>query len=173
MSRWSVATALFLTLVLALSWSLTERQALADQDIVPFEIPQTIVCDDATYTLSDAFRTSTNEHVNAAGDTMITVVQKPNGMVAEDGDGNTFRVVGVIHGQIKLSATGRGHANIGARLRIVEQGGGTVGTVGARIRLSTDGGPQSSDLGSCSFSWPPQPGIIDCVDLDPEGCPPL
>jgi hypothetical protein len=157
-------------------WSMSKPHALAG-GLVPFEIDlrPTILCDDATYALSGTFRTKINEHVNAAGGMVTTVVQIPNGMVAEDGDGNTFRVVGVIHAQGTLNEnTGRGQGSITTLLRIVGRGGGIAGTVWTVMHIDAAGVVESSDNGTCSLSFiqpfKPEP-ITNCIDfLDPKGC---
>ncbi|MCH7999342.1 MAG: hypothetical protein IIA91_07675 [Chloroflexi bacterium] len=174
MNRWSLAAALLLALSPALFWSMSRPHALAG-GAVPFEIPPIIVCDDASYFLSGAFRTKLNEHVNASGDTVITGVQIPTGMVAEDGDGNVFRVVGVIHGRVTLDAdTGRGQASSTTVLRIVGRGRGTVGTVWTAMHIDADGVVESSDNGSCALVLVQKPVMFvvigSCIDFG-EGCP--
>ena len=140
----------------------------------------TIVCDDATYTLSGGLRTKFDERVNAAGDTIITVVLIPSRMVAEDGEGGTFRVVGVAHARTAFNEdTGPGQVSITVLLRIVGRGGGIVGTVWTEMRTDADGVMEFSDRGTCELRVTNDPlgclqcTIDNCISFEPEGCPPF
>jgi hypothetical protein len=113
---------------------LAPTAALANQPAVTETVPvdgEQFVCEDATYTLvSGDIRFVLHEGQSASGNENFTVTISPSNVLAENEEGETFRLAGAFWvGGTFNAKKGLFQFTVTDHFQIVEQGGGTVGDV--------------------------------------------
>lgn len=138
---------------------LAPTAALANQPAVTETIPvsgEQFVCEDATYTLvSGDIRFVVHEGQSASGNENFTLTISPSNVLAENEEGETFRLAGAFwvggtfnakKGTFQFTATDH--------FQIVEQGGGTVDDVQVTAHVTFVSPDKINvkefDLGTCS-----------------------
>ncbi len=109
-------------------------------------------CTDATYTIvSGSIRLVLHEDVTASGNMNVTGTLTPEHVVAQDEAGNLFDIVGAgwFGGSFNANTGGAAFTDT-EKFQIVQQGGGTVGSVNLTTHISPNGDFKSFDFGNCA-----------------------
>jgi hypothetical protein len=108
-------------------------------------------CSDANYTIiSGSISLVLHEGVAASGNMNVTGTVTPQGVVAQDEAGNLYDIVGAgWFGGSMNARTGGGAFTDTEKFQIVQQGGGTVGSVNLTTHISPNGDFNSFDFGDC------------------------
>jgi hypothetical protein len=108
-------------------------------------------CSDANYTIiSGSIRMVLHEDVTASGNMNVTGTITPQQVVAQDEAGNLYDIVGAgwFGGSMNAKTGGSAFTDT-EKLQIVQQGGGTVGSVNLTTHISPNGDFNSFDFGNC------------------------
>jgi hypothetical protein len=110
-----------------------------------------IVCGANTYTVtSGTLRIVLHEGFSASGNINFTGTLTPQHIVAEDGAGNVYSLVGAFwFGATANANTGGAQSTFTGKLQIVSNGGGTVDSVNVVMHISPNGHVSSFDFGTC------------------------
>jgi hypothetical protein len=143
----------FLVAVLALTPALATT-ALASgpaQKSTESVVGDHIVCEDATYTItSGEIQIVFHEGESASGNFNFTATITPRKVVAEDSEGNEYRVVGAFwFGGTFNSQTEAFQETFTGKLQIVSADGGTVDSVNVTFHQSPNGVVKDFDFGTC------------------------
>jgi hypothetical protein len=143
-----------LAAVTALTLALSASPALANGPAVhsSFDpVGSVFVCGANTYTVtSGTVSTVMHEGSSASGNSNFTFTATPKQVMAEDEDGNVYRIVGAIWGGGTFNAqTGGFQTTFTGKLQIVSQGGGTADSVNVVLHMSPNGDVNSFDFGTC------------------------
>jgi hypothetical protein len=120
--------------LIAMGLVLAPGAAMANQPAVTETIPvagEQFVCEDATYTLvSGDIRFVVHEGQSASGNRNFTLTISPSNVLAENEDGETFRLAGAFWvGDTFNAKKGTFQFTVTDHFQIIDQGGGTVGDV--------------------------------------------
>ena len=110
-----------------------------------------IVCEDETYTItSGQIQIVFHEGESASGNFNFTVTITPRKVVAEDSEGNQYRVVGAFwFGGTFNSKTEAFQNTFTGKLQIVSAGGGTADSVNVTFHQSPNDVVKEFDFGTC------------------------
>jgi len=145
--------------LIATSLAMVPGVAMANQPAETETIPvdgEQFVCEDATYTLvSGDIQLTVHEGESASGNSNFTLTIAPSNVLAENEEGETFRVAGAFWvGSTTNAKKGTFQFTFTDHFQIVEKGGGTVGDVqvtGHVTFVSPDRiNVKEFDFGTCS-----------------------
>jgi hypothetical protein len=110
-----------------------------------------IVCEDETYTItSGQIQIVTHEGESASGNFNFTGTITPRKVVAEDSEGNEYRVVGAFWFGGTFNSKREAFQNtFTGKLQIVSAGGGTADSVNVTFHQSPNGKVKEFNFGSC------------------------
>jgi hypothetical protein len=109
-------------------------------------------CATTTYTIvSGSIRIVIHEDVTASGNMNVTGTLTPQDVVAKDEAGNLYDIVGAgwFGGSFNANTGGEAFTDT-EKFQIVQQGGGTVGSVNLTTHISPNGNFVSFDFGTCA-----------------------
>lgn len=132
--------------------------ALADRPAERFTedvTGETLVCEDATYTItSGQINIVVHEGSSASGNQNFTFTLTPKNVVAEDEEGNTYRIVGAVWGGGAINANTGGEVfTVTEKLQIVSRGGGTADSVNTIFHITAQPNKlviKDFDFGTCA-----------------------
>jgi hypothetical protein len=108
-------------------------------------------CATTSYTIvSGSIRLVFHEDVTASGNMNVTGTITPQGVVAQDGAGNRYDIVGAgwFGGAFNANTGGTAFTDT-EKFQVVQQGGGTVDSVNLTAHISPNGNLMSFDFGTC------------------------
>jgi hypothetical protein len=110
-----------------------------------------IVCEDETYTItSGVIQVVFHEGESASGNFNFTATITPRKVVAEDSEGNEYRVVGAFWFGGTFNSKREAFQNtFTGKLQIVSPGGGTADSVNVTFHQSPNGVVKEFNFGTC------------------------
>jgi len=116
----------------------------------------TFVCESETYTItSGSIRFTGHEGESESGNTNFTFTLTPQKVVAEDSEGNVYKIAGAFWvGGTTNAQAGSEQSTLTDKFQIIDQGGGTVDSVNVTSHVNAVDGEVTNikdfDFGTCA-----------------------